>query len=276
MILQEFHSHVIACGIQNDIRKQNATFPDCLILHGKLNKKIKSVLIGIDIGVGEILLADHLRARGTPIDLIVSHHLMGDAVRYLYILLEQYIIQLQSLGVVDYENVLSEEAKRIQLLVQENNLYRAVDVAKILDIPLMCIHSPADNCAFKIINKELRSLRNNTLDDVLNKLNYLYPGLRPKIICGDKRASNGTFYLDIIGGNPLPYQLFENLAKANVNTIVAMHIDEKRIIAAKKVNINLIFLSHFPLDSLGLHHLLEMVDLKGELDIISCGGFTSE
>ena len=46
-------------------------FVDCRILVGDPEIEVRRILVGIDIGVGEVLLADRLRERGQPIDLIL-------------------------------------------------------------------------------------------------------------------------------------------------------------------------------------------------------------
>src|SRR5690554_5851815 len=55
-------------------------YSDTRILYGKLDRPVKRVLAGIDIEVGEVLLADRLQ----NIDLIVAHHPEGKAFAALH------------------------------------------------------------------------------------------------------------------------------------------------------------------------------------------------
>jgi len=48
-------------------------YADSRILNGLGDEDVKTILIGIDIEVGEILLCESLRGRGEPIDLVMSH-----------------------------------------------------------------------------------------------------------------------------------------------------------------------------------------------------------
>ena len=59
-------------------------YSDTRVLYGSLNKEIKNIMVGIDIGVGEVMLADRLREKGIEIDLILSHHPEGRAYAQLY------------------------------------------------------------------------------------------------------------------------------------------------------------------------------------------------
>ncbi|MFX1565929.1 MAG: NGG1p interacting factor NIF3, partial [Promethearchaeota archaeon] len=45
-------------------------YTDCRLLYGDPDREIKSLLAGIDITPGEIVLADRLRDKGKPIDLV--------------------------------------------------------------------------------------------------------------------------------------------------------------------------------------------------------------
>ena len=55
-------------------------FPDSRILVGDPKIEVKSVMVGIDMEVPEVLLADRLREKGEAIDLIISHHPEGVAL----------------------------------------------------------------------------------------------------------------------------------------------------------------------------------------------------
>ncbi|PIT97023.1 NGG1p interacting factor NIF3, partial [Candidatus Berkelbacteria bacterium CG10_big_fil_rev_8_21_14_0_10_41_12] len=58
-------------------------YSDSRFLVGDRKKKIKRVLVGIDIGVGEVMLANELERRGKKIDLIIAHHPEGKALARL-------------------------------------------------------------------------------------------------------------------------------------------------------------------------------------------------
>jgi hypothetical protein len=58
-------------------------YSDTRVLAGSEDLEINKVLAGIDIEVGELLLADRLRERGNQIDLVLSHHPEGKALAAL-------------------------------------------------------------------------------------------------------------------------------------------------------------------------------------------------
>src|SRR5665647_1494288 len=54
-------------------------FADTRILVGDPDTEVRRLLVGIDIMVGEILLADRLRQNGAGIDAVLAHHPDGRA-----------------------------------------------------------------------------------------------------------------------------------------------------------------------------------------------------
>ncbi|MBM3253893.1 MAG: NGG1p interacting factor NIF3, partial [Candidatus Omnitrophica bacterium] len=60
-----------------DIETLTNPYNDTRILNGDPSLNVRTILCGIDIDVGEILLADTLKRQGEKIDLIMSHHPSG-------------------------------------------------------------------------------------------------------------------------------------------------------------------------------------------------------
>ena len=63
-----------------DLDKLETLYADSGIHFGDPEKEIKTVLVGIDIGVEEILLAKELERNGKKIDLVIAHHPEGKAL----------------------------------------------------------------------------------------------------------------------------------------------------------------------------------------------------
>ena len=76
MKLSSFFSALMRAGSSADPRgKAGGTYAyaDSAVLYGDPATQVGAVLVGIDIDVGEIMLADRLRER-RKIDLVLSHH----------------------------------------------------------------------------------------------------------------------------------------------------------------------------------------------------------
>ena len=59
-------------------------YSDTRILYGNPEREVQNALVGIDMEVPEVLLADRLNQDGKDIDLIITHHPEGKALAGLY------------------------------------------------------------------------------------------------------------------------------------------------------------------------------------------------
>ena len=82
-----------------DLEKLNNPYADTRILNGDPNTEVKRALLGIDIEVGEIVLADRLREKGEKIDLVIAHHPEGRAMASLYDVMDMQSGILSKYGV---------------------------------------------------------------------------------------------------------------------------------------------------------------------------------
>lgn len=60
-----------------DTEKFTNPYADTRISVGEPDSEIHGLLVGIDMEVGEVLLADRLREKGEAVDLIFAHHPEG-------------------------------------------------------------------------------------------------------------------------------------------------------------------------------------------------------
>lgn len=312
MNLRDFYNKAIETGIQNDPRgkdvvtrelerkkKQYETlnederefydkesiknpYPDSRILHGSGEKNVQSILVGIDIDVGEILLAETLRSKGKKIDLILSHHPSGRAYADLYTVMQMQSDILNTFGVPINvaEGLMENRIKEVERKLMPVNHSRAVDVARLLDIPFICIHTPADNMVASYLQKLLDNDKPYLLSDVLDILRnipeYKFASANnvgPKIVLGTKERKAGKIFVDMTGGTEGAKDIFESLTNSGVNTIVGMHISEEHRKEAEKQHINIIVAGHISSDSLGLNLLLDEITKDDSIDIIECSGF---
>ena len=70
-------------------------YADMRILHGDPRQEVRRILVGIDIGVGELLMAEQLAQRGEGFDLVLAHHPRGIALAGLH-----DVMSLQNAGSV--------------------------------------------------------------------------------------------------------------------------------------------------------------------------------
>ena len=251
---------------------------DSRILHIAQDKEIKRVLIGIEIDPAEILLAKELG----NIDLIISHHPLGKALANLHEVMELQCDVLNQYGVPINiaEGLMKERISEVARGVNKLNHQRAVDVAKLLDFNLMCLHTACDNLAARFlkdkIEKEDRMTRIEDLIELLGSITEykeaMYLGAGPKIFVGKKENRCGKIAItEITGGTEGSPKLYEKMAIVGIGTVIGMHISEENKREAEAANINVVIAGHMSSDSLGVNLFLDELE-KRNIEIIPCSG----
>jgi putative NIF3 family GTP cyclohydrolase 1 type 2 len=313
MKLGKLYRKVIEIGIQNDLRKKEEItkllneekeahkklkneeaeffdkdrlfnpFSDTRVLHGDLNIEVKKMIIGIDMEVGEILLTYLMnKDLDQKIDLIISHHPEGYALARLYDVMKLQADLLANYGITISvaEQLMEERIGEIERRLMPVNHNRAVDVARLLGIPMMCIHTPADNCVTNYLKKKFEKSKPYKLKDLIKILKGIpeYKRLAklnvpPKIVNGSENNKCGKIFVDMTGGTEGSKDIFEKYATSGVSTLVCMHLSEEHLKNAKKANLNAVIAGHIASDNLGLNLLLDKLEKEEKLKFISVSGF---
>ncbi len=265
-----------------DPESLNNPYPDSRILHGSGNHEVQSILAGIDIDVGEILLAHTLKSKGAQIDLLLSHHPSGRALADLYSVMKMQsdILNLCGVPINIAEGLMDKRIKEIERKLMPVNHARAVDAARLLDMPFLCLHTPADNMVAKYLQRLLDREKPYAVSDIIDILVSVpefrsagINGAGPKIILGTKTRQAGKIFVDMTGGTEGAREIFRSLTNSGISTIVAMHLSEEHRKEAEKCHLNVVIAGHIASDNLGLNLLLDEVTRGHTLDILECSGF---
>lgn len=265
---------------QYDLEKLDHPFSDTRILFGNGSEDIRTILCGIDMETPEILLADRLNQKGQKIDLVLAHHPEGIASAALHDVMKVQADMLERAGVPINiaEAIMASRISEVERGLMPMNHQRAVDAARLLDIPFMCVHSPADNLVQHYLQQTLNQAEFSTLGELLNvlleipeyhKAQKLKAG--PQIVIGERKRRTGKVFIKMTGGTAGSVKAYEKLAAAGIGTIICMHMQEKHRTAAKENNINVIIAGHMASDSLGMNLFLDELEKQG-VSIIPCSG----
>lgn len=257
-------------------------YVDTRILYGDPNSDIKSIMVGIDMEGPEILAADRLNERGEGVDLVMAHHPEGAAWAGFYGVMHMQAVVLKNFGIPLEvgRHLLKERIEEVARAVSPSNHARAVDIARLLDIPLMCVHTPADNHVANYLQRLFDRKRPKKLSQVLAILknipeysDALKKKAGPRILIGNPDKAAGKVFVDMTGGTEGPKKIFARLSQAGVGTIVSMHLSEEHFKSAKDEQINIVIAGHIASDTLGLNLLLDELEKKAKFKIIPCSGF---
>lgn len=247
-------------------------FADTRILYGKPDLEIKDVMAGVDVEAPEILLADRLRQMGRKIDLVIAHHPEGMALAALADVmgLQADVWAAYGVPVNVGDALISERMAEIRRALLPQNHQRPVQTAQLLDVPFMCVHTPADNLVTAYLTSALKRAKPRLVGDVMERLlkepeyrSNAGLGLGPTVLVGDKKGRAGEVLVDMTGGTEGPVGALEKLAQAGVGTMVCMHMGDKLKSEADKQHINVIIAGHIASDNIGINLFLDELEKRG-------------
>ncbi len=263
-----------------DVESMENPFADTRILAGDPHAEVKTALVGIDMEVPEVLLADRLREKGSAVDLIISHHPEGRAQANLDKVMALQADEWHRYGVPINvgDALIGKRAQEIYRAFLPRNHERALDAARLLNIPFMCMHTVADNQVNAYLNDYFARKKPGTVGEVIDLMlelpEYQHSARMqagPVAVVGSRENRAGRIMVDMTGGTEGPQEVLAKLADAGVGTIVAMHYSEKHREEAEKQKMNVVVAGHVASDSLGMNIILDRLEERG-LEIIPVSG----
>lgn len=268
---------------KEEFDKERLTNPysDTRFLTGSLTRKVRRVLVGIDIGPAEVLLADRLAGKDKDIDLLISHHPQGKALAALdkAMHLQEDLMCKYGVPINVAEDLMSKRIAEVSRSISPLNHNRVVDMARLLGYSLVCIHTPADNLVYDFVGKFIKRKNPETVGEIVELLKSL-PEYKeatqlnagPRIFVGSKdRRAGKIVAAEMTGGTSGAKELYEKLSQAGIGTIIGMHMKETHKEEAEKHHINVVIAGHMASDSLGMNIFLDELKKKG-IEIIPCSG----
>lgn len=258
----------------------NNPYSDSRILYGASGKEVKKVMAGIDANASEVLLTDRLNQKGEGIDLLISHHPSGHALASLDEVMDIQIDMFAEAGVpANVAHALFEERKQaVKRRIGPINHGQSVDAARLLNIPLLALHTIWDNLGHQFMRRHLEKKNFDTVGDILEQINLIPEFIEaikgksgPSIVAGGEKSRAGKVVVGFTGGTNPSKELYVEMAKAGVGTLVEMHVPEDAVLELRKLHINIIDCGHMAADSVGANLFLDEIEKKG-VKVIPCSG----
>lgn len=312
MNLFEFHKAIVACGKAADPRcideidaglalRQKAydklsdeekrifdaeslwnPFSDSRIICGDVKADVKKVIVGIDVDAAELVLVDRLNEKGAGIDLVIAHHPRAHALVTLpdVMNLQSDIFYNQGVSISASEGLVAKRKKQVDRSVRSGNFLRAKHAAELLNLRFLTAHTPADSIGYRYLENMIGENKPTTMGDLQKMLldlpeydYYARELCSPVITNGNSSSRVKKVHFEFTGGTEGPVEIYDNLAAAGVDTIIAMHQSDKHFEAASKANINVLLAGHMASDVLGLNLLFDKLQEQAEFEIESFSGF---
>ena len=255
-----------------DLERLWNPYADTRFVFGDPNTNVKKIIWGIDVDTGEIVLVDRLNEKGMKIDAVVSHHPIGiGRVPFPEVMsMQSDMYHSSGIPINIAEAMMDKRIGEVHRAVMASNYNQSVDAARLLNVPLLGIHTPADNMVQNFLEKLFEKESPKLLGDVVDLLMTI-PEYRiaskqnspPEIIAGKKKGRAGKIMFKMTGGTSGPKEIYEKMAQAGIGTAVGMHFPESHVEEAKKHNINIIVAGHMSSDSLGINLIADLWEKKG-------------
>jgi len=255
-------------------------YADSRIHTGERDREIRGIIAGVDMEVGEILLADRLREKGHSIDLVLAHHPEGKALTGLpeVMRLQEDLLNNWGIPISVAEGIMAKRIREVDQAIWPVNHDRAVDAARLLDFAFMSIHTPTDNLVTAFMQKYIDDKKPETLGDVVKIIKEIPEYAQaskinagPRILIGSDKRRAGKVVVDMTGGTSGSEEAYAKLSQAGISTMVVMHMGEKHRKLAEENNMNVIVAGHIASDSVGINLLLDKLEAKG-IEIFACSG----
>ncbi len=255
-------------------------YSDTRILFGDRKTPIKKILVGIDADATEVLVADRLNQKGEKIDAVVGHHPIGVSLAALHDVMDIQVDSYAKVGVPVnvMDALMRERMDDIKRRIHPNNHNQITDTARLLQMPLVSLHTVWDNIGDHFMEDYLSKKEFETVDEIIDYLMEL-PEYQeatkgknaPEIVSGGPKSRVGKLAIFFTGGTNPSKEAYAELARAGVGTIVDMHIPEDGLKEAKKMHMNVINAGHMASDSIGANIFLDELEKRG-VEIIAGSG----
>lgn len=236
-------------------------------------RRIRKVLVAIDVGVAELLLARNLGC-----DAVIAHHPAGGRARIEgYKVFRRHIDQLREAGVPEEaaKEAIRSKLRTLELQHHPDNYDQTPNAAKKLRMPLVSIHSPCDEIGRKMIQRVLKGLdENSTVKDVVFRIGR-FPEFRKavsriEIRLGSPSNKAGKIAISHAAYTNGGYEIAKTYFQNGVGTLSYIHIAEADLTRlANEPSGNLIVLGHIASDWLGINRVLDELEKKGLEPIVT-------
>ena len=237
--------------------------------------KIRKVLFGIDASVPELLFAKQLGC-----DAVIAHHPPGGtAAVNFHQVFRRHIQQMVTAGVPveEAEKAVAKKLEQLEVEAHTRNYAQAVDVADLLKMPYMNIHTPLDEVGRKIMSEQInsRTRKDSKVQEEVSALKELGEFKNAvteiKIRLGKPGNPAGKVVVSHGAGTNGGYEIAKTYFKHGIGTVVYIHISAGDLEKLKADGAgNLIVTGHITSDSVGINPLIKELE-KRNLSVTSIG-----
>jgi putative NIF3 family GTP cyclohydrolase 1 type 2 len=227
-------------------------------------RKIRRVLVAIDVGVSELLLAQNLNCDG-----VIAHHPAGGKAQLEgYKVFLRHIEQMRAAGVpmeVAREAV-KNKYRVLDIQHHPENYDQTPSVAKKLGLPLISIHSPCDEIGRRMIVQAIKGLNEDTtVGQLVSRIGafaeFREAATRIEVRLGSPNRKAGKVAISHACYTNGGYDIAKAYFLHGTGTLSYIHISDVDLTKLGSEGFaNLIVLGHIASDWLGINRLLKELE----------------
>jgi putative NIF3 family GTP cyclohydrolase 1 type 2 len=234
---------------------------------------IHKVLVTIDVGIAELLLAKKLDC-----DAVVTHHPIGLSALHFYKVFDRHIEYMIEYGIPrDIAEDAVRKIKERARVKSHGYIYNVVvDAARILNLPLVNVHQPCDEYMRRTIYNNIMLGNKEHLSDIIKSIQsipeFKNASTKPEVIYGASENKVKRWVLVVAAGTNGGFPVAKAYFQHGISTVIYLHVDHTDIakLHEEKLNGSLIVLGHLAGDSIGVNALADRLEDLG-LETIRMG-----
>ena len=229
-------------------------------------KNIKKVLIAIDVGTAELMLARQLGC-----DAVIAHHPIGIAHVNFYKVFDRHVDFMVEHGVP--RKIARQAVEKLKDRVATRNhtdIYSdTVGAAKALDMPLVNIHQPCDEYMRQVMLQAITSGETEYVSDIIKSIGMIpefrHAATRVKVRLGSEKSKAGRWALVVAAGTNGGYDIAKAYLQHGLSTVIYLHVDYGELMKMREDRLdgNLVVMGHLAGDSIGLNGLADRLEDLG-------------
>ncbi len=229
-------------------------------------KNINKVLVGIDIGTAELMLAKQLEC-----DAVIAHHPIGATAVNFYKVFDRHIDYMVGHGVP--KKIAREAVEKLKERIETRNhanIYsNVVGAAKALAMPLVNIHQPCDEYMRQVILHAIKAGGTDYVSDIVKSISkipeFRHAATQVQVRVGNQNNKAGHWALVVAAGTNGGFSIAKAYFQHGVSTVIYLHIDYGELMKMReeKLEGNLVVMGHLAGDSIGLNGLAEHLENLG-------------
>ncbi len=227
-------------------------------------RKLRRVLVAIDVGISELLLAQNLDCDG-----VIAHHPTGGKAQLEgYRVFLRHIDQMKAAGVPveTARDAVKNKYRVLDIQHHPENYDQVPSAAKKLRLPLMTIHSPCDEIGRRMIVQAIKGLDEDaTVRQLVSRIGacpeFRDAETRIEVRLGSPNRRAGKVAISHACYTNGGYDVAKAYFQHGVDTLSYIHISEADLTKlASETFANLVVLGHIASDWLGINRLLKELE----------------